>query len=144
MSSLFDFEDVEPPRINETKPVFHPNRRDVILGFAARCKNRDNAPCINVQRYRHGGGVEKQDYYRKVGGYSMTKATIDRLQKAGAEYLFIEEMDNDRLIEYQVAQYPDAESVEDHKGEPQWCCPVDDALHTWSLSETTINHAGQR
>lgn len=144
MSSLYDFEDTEPPTINEEKPVRHPYRQDVILGFAGVCPTRDNAICLNVQRYRHGDTNNKQDYYRKVGGYSMTKRTIEWLSSRGAELVFIEETDNDRLVEYQIGQFQNGETVMDVQGEPQWCCSVDMAVHTWSRSETTINHATGR
>lgn len=139
-TSLFNYDGAEPPRINETKPVHHPHR-DQILGFAGVCQNREKGNCLNVLRTRHGNGDEKQDYYRKVGGYSMVKEIVRGLLSANFQLLFIEETDNDRLIEYQLSHFRDGVSLDDWKGEPQWCVPVDDAVHVWPIGETTINHA---
>jgi len=141
MSSLYDFENVESPVIDEIKPYLHPTRKDVILGFIGLCQTRDNPKCMNILRHRYGSSSETQDYYRKVGGYSMPKRTIKRLVKESCGYLFVEEVDNDRLIEYQVAQFPQVGvEVEDHLGEPQWCVPVENAIHTWKRGEFTVNH----
>ena len=115
----------------------------MIVGYSATC-NREKARSINLKRYRYGTEDKKQDYYRNVGGYSMLKSVISTLREYGFQYLFIEEVDNDRVIEYQLSQFRNGESVEDHNGYAQWCVPVEKAIHTWSLEESTINHSNRQ
>lgn len=142
--SLFDFEECEAPKLNESKPIQHPEEPGVILGYSAFCENREKGRSMNIQRTRFGSGDEKQDYYRKVGGYSMLKGVVHYLRKNGVQYIFVEEVDNDRLIEYQLGQFFNGESVVDVNGYDQWCVPVDKSIHTWTLEESTINHGNRQ
>lgn len=141
--NLFSYEDSEPPVLREIEAIPHPHGGGVILGYAGVVENRDEY-FVNAQRTRFGDG-EKQDYYRAVGGYSMLQDTI--LNMIGGNYrsLFIEETDNDRVIEYDpLAFRGQGEVVEDVHGNPQWCLPVDAARKVWDRDDVTIHYKSQR
>jgi len=107
-------------------------------------ENRERSPFLNAQRYRYEGGDEKQDYFRKIGGYSMPQRTMKWLLGKGLKYVFIEEVDNSRLIEYDATDFPNVGAeLEDWKGEAQWCVPTEQARHLWSLTEATVHHVNE-
>jgi hypothetical protein len=138
--TLFSYENVEAPVLHERFPVRHPQRPKVIMGFIADIENRDGRGFV-AQRYREECAEHKQDYFRKVGGYSMVKDLIDLLIANGVTYVFIEEMDTETLIEYQSADFPiNGVEVPDVNGHEQWCLPVACAIHTWN-NDYTIHHA---
>lgn len=140
--NLFKFEDRDPPEITEKKPVHHPDEPDTIMGFLGTC-NRDT-PCFVSQRTRHGA-TDVQDYFRKHGGYSMVTHLLERLDAIGVESVFVDETDNERFVEYRTSDFLiQGADVPDHRGHPQKCLPVADAIRTWPAEEVRITRGSNK
>lgn len=137
-STLHDYTDVEPLVVREIKRVLVP-RRGEVLGYIGPC-NRD-ANAIVVQRRRHPykkDGKKKQQFYRKLGGYTFAQHDIDQIQKSGANYIIIEEIDNNRVLEFELSQYINGDYGGNVGGDDQYGIPVSEAIYDWSISEATL------
>jgi hypothetical protein len=135
-NTLYNYEQTEEPNIVEKQWVYHPTRPDKILG--ALGINNGDSKCFVEQRTRHPD-ADVQDYYRKIGGYSLVTVTAKALRDNGINSIFIEETDNDRFVEYETSSFiSQGESLEDWKGDDQICCPVSVAVHEWDAENVTI------
>lgn len=140
--NLFQTTNVEAPVIKTVTPIRHPQRRDTVLGATCVVANRDDQRGIYCRRSRYSDDDGNQDYFRKHSGYSMIESAIEKAIGAGCERLFIEEYDNDRVLEYDIHSFldDDTPTVDDHKGTLQRCCPVDKALLEWDQEDIEVDH----
>lgn len=137
--NLFAYSDAEDPVIKEVKPIPYPQQRDKFVGFIGP-SNHGNA--IVCQRLRHPDpATGEQHYYRKIGGYSLSLTTLRRLKKIDVEVVFIEEIDNGRVVQYNLSQFDSGILTEEIEDDPQRSLTVDEAVFTWPRSRTTIMKA---
>ena len=136
-TNLFTYSNADSPTVKEIRPVAYPRQRDKYVGFVGP-SNHGNA--IVCQRNRHPDPqTGEQHYYRKLSGYSFSHSTLSLLERVGVEVVFIEEIDNDRVLQYQLEQFLlDGIPTEEIEGDPQLCLPVSTTVFEWPRSETTI------
>lgn len=134
-STLHDFTDVEPLEAREIQPV---NVNGSVLAWAGPSNREQNVVVSHRHRHKYDDG--KQDYFRKYEGYCYGENALDVMERMGATRIVVEEIDNDRIIEYDVTQYRDSELYAKtfDIGGKNVCVPVDDAIHTWERSNCTI------
>lgn len=144
--NLFEFEGAEPLKAKETVPIRAPTvgpwRGGEILGFAAKTNREKN--CMIAQERRWPDENGKQNYYRKLGGYSYDIPALEFLKKAGVERIVIQEVDNDRVLEFDLEQFLRGQDGGDVDGIQQLGVPNDQAIHTWSADEATIISASNQ
>lgn len=135
MSTLHDFADVEPLTVREIKPVIVKGHTLAWAGPSNREKN-----VVVSQRRRHKYDDGKQDYFRKYDGYCYGENALDVMEEMGATRIAVEEIDNGRILEFDVTQFRDSELYAEtfDIGGRNVCVPVDDAIHTWEAGEATI------
>lgn len=143
MSTLHDFTDVDAPELRELKPltIVAGPAKGKPLGFVA---NGNRQKAIVVQRHRHPYEGGKQHYFRKLGGYSFPQRDIDRMFDAGVQTIIIQELDNERVLEFDIQQYLNGEAGGVVGGDEQIGVPTDDAKHSWTAEETVILTANDR
>ena len=141
--NLYNYTETEPLTATESTPILAPAvppwKGNEILGFAAET-NRD-MNCMVAQETRWPNSDGSQNYYRKLGGYSYDMRALKHLQRKGVERIVIQEMDNDRVLEFDIEQFLNGEDGGVVEGYPQYGVPTENAIHTWSLEEATINSA---
>jgi hypothetical protein len=137
MSTLHDFADIDPPVLREVKPltIVSGPARGKPLGFLAE-GNRD-APII-IQRHRHPYEAGKQHFYRKLGGYTFPKRDIKRMSGIGVSEVIIQEVDNERVLEFGLHQYQNGAFGGVIDGDEQTGVPVDEAKHSWAAEKCTV------
>ncbi|SEL20080.1 hypothetical protein [Haloferax larsenii] len=136
-ANLFTYSNAEDPVVREVRPVAYPRQRDKYVGFVGP-SNHGNA--VVCQRNRHPNPkTGEQHYYRKLGGYSFSTPTLSLLDSIGVEVVFIEEIDNDRVLQYSLEQFIlDGIETEEIEGDTQMCLTISDAIFEWPRSRTTI------
>lgn len=134
-STLHDYTDVEPLEAREVAPVIV---NGSTLAWAGP-SNRDQNVVVS-QRRRHEYDDGKQDYFRKYEGYCYGENALDVMESMGATRIAVREIDNNRILEFDVTQFRDSDLYAKtfDIGGRNVCVPVDDAIHTWTDSETTI------
>jgi len=132
MSSLYDFEDVEPPAVREVRPL---TVDGYIIGFMGP-SNRTRAIVCQQTRFMQSDGT--QNYFRQVGGYSFQPSMLDAMEEFDVTRIIIEEIDNDRVFEFDVTQYRKGVETCEYEGEPKLCVPVRKALHSWKRGDCTF------
>lgn len=149
MSTLYDFQDVEPLQVREIQPV-HANDR--LVGWAGPSNREENVVVSHRRRYEYQGG--KQDYFRLGKGYTFDSFALSQMEAVGADRIAVFEVDNDRLLEYDITQFKNADLTSDtvdplsarsETGAVNNCVPIDEALLTWDIDECrVVNKDGER
>lgn len=134
-ATLHDFTDVEPLAVREIKPVII---KGSTLAWAGPSNREQNVVVSQRRRHKYDGG--KQDYFRKYKGYCYGENALDAMERMGATRIAVEEVDNDRVIEFDVTQFRDSDLYAKtfDIGGKNVAVPVEDAIHTWKKSECTI------
>jgi hypothetical protein len=142
MSTLFDYEDVEALQIREIQPI-HAN--DFLVGWGGPSNRDRNVLVSHRHRYEYPGG--DPDFFRICSGYTYDTAALAAMKTVGANRIAVYEVDTGRVFEFDVAQYRETEFTSEQiehlhartgNGEINTCVPVDEALHSWDVSECRI------
>lgn len=134
-TTLHDFKEVEPLAVRESYPVKANGR---LIAWAGPSNRDENVVVSHRHRYKYDGG--KQDYYRKHGSYNYDDQTLSVMEDFGVERIAVLEVDNDRIIEYDISQFRTSDLIStgfDEGGE-NFCVPVENSLYTWDRDECTI------
>lgn len=134
-STLHDFADVEPLKVKEKVPV---RVGGSVLAWAGPSNRDENVVVSQRHRYEYEGG--KQDYFRKHSGYNYGDNALDVMEEMGATRIAVHEVDNNRILEFDVTQFRDSDikTGEYEIGGQNYCVPVDDALHSWDRKACQI------
>ena len=145
MKTLFEFDDADPIAVREKDPLIINGRAIAWVGPS----NRDG-PVAVMRRHRHEYDGGRQDYFRKVGGYTIGAATLEAMKLMDVERIAIEEVDNDRVLEFQLQQYLTSDyrsstvsGLEDRGRDGEnICIPASKAIYKWTREEAAIVAAG--
>jgi hypothetical protein len=134
-TTLHNFADVEPLEVREKVPV---NANGRLVAWAGPSNREKNVVVSHRHRYKYDGG--KQDYYRKHGSYGYDDTTLSVMEAMGAERIAVLEVDNSRIVEYQITQFRNSELASSgfDEGGENFCVPVEQALYTWNEENCTI------
>jgi hypothetical protein len=134
-TTLYDYTDVEPLKVREAVPV---NVNGSVLAWAGPSNREQNVVVSQRHRHKYDGG--KQDYYRKYNGYCYGENALDVMESMGATRIVVHEVDNDRLLEFDVNQFRDSDLIADtfEIGGKNRCVPIDDAIYSWERDNCTI------
>ena len=134
-TTLRDFDGSEPLKAKEQTPV---NVNGSILAWAGPSNREQNVVVSHRHRYEYENG--KQDCFRKYDGYAYGDNALDVMEKLGATRIAVLEVDNDRVIEYDVQQFRESDLLiqEFDIGGKNFCVPLDEALYVWELDECEI------
>jgi hypothetical protein len=134
-NTLYNYTDVEPLVVREVKKVIANSR---LVAWAGPSNRDVNVVVSHRHRHKYDGG--KQDYYRKHGSYGYDDTCLSVLENMGVNRIAVLEIDNSRVIEYEISQFRDSDldsSGFDEGGE-NFAVPVNDALYIWDESECNI------
>ncbi|MFC7188396.1 hypothetical protein ACFQL7_20705 [Halocatena marina] len=132
---LTSYTDKEPPVIREIRPLKYPTEPNKYIGFIG--PNNRGQPGITCRRNRYES-ENGQHYYRKLGSYSFSEPTLAYLKQIGVKAVFIEEVDNDAILELGLTQFLNGIDVEEIEGDPQKHVKRGNALHEWPRGDCTI------
>jgi len=135
-TTLHDFEDVEPLRVREKKAII---ANGGVVGYAGPSNRDENVVVVHKRRYKDDNG--EQDYFRKLKAYNFDETALTAIENIGTTLIVINEIDNNRLIEYQLSQFKDSDMTRDWDGFDgiNYYVPVSDAIRTWDRESCTIN-----
>lgn len=134
-TTLHDYTDVEPLTVREISPVLSPIGGE-ILGFIGPSNREGNTIVCHHNRWPDDDG--SQEFYRKLGGYSFNECDLEAIQQSGASLIAIQEVDNSRVLEFDISQYLNGEDGGFVNDRQKLGVPVDEALHEWTMDEATI------
>ena len=90
-----------PPKIATRTPIHHPLDRSSVIGFV--CDNLDR--CRQDARSALLDRSHEEHYFRKYNGYAVSLQVLDALRSVRVDRVYIREKDNDRLLEYKLAEF---------------------------------------
>jgi len=135
-TTLYDFKDVEPLRVREKKAII---ANGGVVGYAGPSNRDENVVVVHKRRHKDDNG--EQDYFRKLKAYNFDETALTAIENIGTTLIVINEIDNNRLIEYQLSQFKDSDMTRDWDGFDgiNYYVPVSDAIRTWDRENCTIN-----
>lgn len=141
-ATLHDYTDVEPIIARKIRPVYFPGDPKKVVGFIGPSNRDANAVVCQRKReaYLNDDGKMEQQYYRKGGGYALSESSIERLRSVGVSLVIIHEVDNDRVLEHDLADFEQGDSINEIDDDPQKYVPTEQAIHTWTAREATLIH----
>lgn len=139
--NLQSFSGTEPIAVNEEEPIHSPIDGS-ILGFSGT-SNRDGRVIV-CREYRWPRKNGQQNYYRKLGGYTFNEVDLDRLYRADIKFVLIQEIDNDRVLEFELSQFINGDKGGHINGRQKWGVPVKRAVHKWTSDEAAILSASRQ
>jgi len=92
-----------------------------------------------AERLRFDHEDRNKHYYQKVGGYSFGERQLEIATETGVEKILIWEVDNERVLEFNITQYKkDSVATGTFQGDQNYCVPVSEAVHFWDREECQI------
>lgn len=147
-TTLHDYNDVESLVVREIQKI---HTTEALVGWAGPSNREKNVAVCHRHRHPYGDNEEHQDFFRKCGGYTFDSHALNAMKHMGVNRIAIVEVDNGRVLEYDLNQFENSNlnsntvgalQSRSSEGNVNYCVAVEEALYIWNKDECNImqNH----